>query len=114
MNDADWRRADMTMVGGAMRANALGNFLGAWLGAYPSAISSTNIALNHVSRSTSRWIGLLTGMLMALIAFLPQVSLALTLIPSPVIGAVEVYSSAEHTTELQSLMRISYAVFCLK
>src|SRR3546814_10215126 len=56
MNDADWRRADMTMVGGAMRANALGNFLGAWLGAYPSAISSTNIALNHVSRSTSRWI----------------------------------------------------------
>src|SRR3546814_8726996 len=24
------------------------------------------------------------------------------------------YSSAEHTSELQSLMRISYAVFCLK
>src|SRR3546814_9573552 len=33
-------------------------------------------------------------MLMALIAFLPQVSLALTLIPSPVIGAVEVYAAA--------------------
>src|SRR3546814_16174101 len=31
---------------------------------------------------------------MALIAFLPQVSLALTLIPSPVIGAVEVYAAA--------------------
>lgn len=94
MNDADWRRANMTMVGGAMRANAIGNFLCAWLGAYPSAISSTNIALNHVSRSTSRWIGLLTGLLIALVAFLPQVSLALTLIPTPVIGAVEAYSAA--------------------
>src|SRR3546814_4916924 len=26
----------------------------------------------------------------------------------------EVYRSEEHTSELQSLMRISYAVFCLK
>src|SRR3546814_3730391 len=30
------------------------------------------------------------------------------------IGAGEGYRSEEHTSELQSLMRISYAVFCLK
>src|SRR3546814_1736721 len=29
-------------------------------------------------------------------------------------GRVRVYRSEEHTSELQSLMRISYAVFCLK
>src|SRR3546814_1201656 len=29
-------------------------------------------------------------------------------------GAVAVQRSEEHTSELQSLMRISYAVFCLK
>src|SRR3546814_4683267 len=29
-------------------------------------------------------------------------------------GALEVDRSEEHTSELQSLMRISYAVFCLK
>src|SRR3546814_9956790 len=29
-------------------------------------------------------------------------------------AAVEVQRSEEHTSELQSLMRISYAVFCLK
>src|SRR3546814_9209297 len=28
--------------------------------------------------------------------------------------AVEIWRSEEHTSELQSLMRISYAVFCLK
>src|SRR3546814_5530176 len=30
------------------------------------------------------------------------------------VGAVEAARSEEHTSELQSLMRISYAVFCLK
>src|SRR3546814_5604410 len=29
-------------------------------------------------------------------------------------GATEILRSEEHTSELQSLMRISYAVFCLK
>src|SRR3546814_5855386 len=31
-----------------------------------------------------------------------------------VAGSAEVWRSEEHTSELQSLMRISYAVFCLK
>src|SRR3546814_10408975 len=29
-------------------------------------------------------------------------------------GAILIFRSEEHTSELQSLMRISYAVFCLK
>src|SRR3546814_10432240 len=33
---------------------------------------------------------------------------------SRLIGAPPGYRSEEHTSELQSLMRISYAVFCLK
>src|SRR5690606_31584996 len=94
MNDADWRRADMDMAGSGIRANGLGNVLAAWLGAYPNAVSSANIALAHISRSTSRWIGLLTALLLALAAFLPQVTLALTLIPTSVIGAVELYAAA--------------------
>src|SRR3546814_7239342 len=33
---------------------------------------------------------------------------------SPLYGALPAMRSEEHTSELQSLMRISYAVFCLK
>src|SRR3546814_9742352 len=33
---------------------------------------------------------------------------------APVVGVAQVGRSEEHTSELQSLMRISYAVFCLK
>src|SRR3546814_4008953 len=34
--------------------------------------------------------------------------------PSPNIDSLALHRSEEHTSELQSLMRISYAVFCLK
>src|SRR3546814_18837099 len=33
---------------------------------------------------------------------------------APVAGNLHIRRSEEHTSELQSLMRISYAVFCLK
>src|SRR3546814_7806834 len=77
MNDADWRRTDVRMAGKGLRTNAVGNFIAAWLGGYPCTTSSTNVAVNHISHSTSR-------------------------------------RSEEHTSELQSLMRNSYSVFCLK
>src|SRR3546814_5385591 len=36
------------------------------------------------------------------------------LVPAPLQMAVKIARSEEHTSELHSLMRISYAVFCLK
>src|SRR3546814_6656247 len=35
-------------------------------------------------------------------------------VPVVLLGTFAVFRSEEHTSELQSLMRISYAVFCLK
>src|SRR3546814_6232148 len=42
------------------------------------------------------------------------VSITLLVLPICAVIAVAVRRSEEHTSELQSLMRISYAVFCLK
>lgn len=94
MDDADWRRANMRMVGGGIRANALGNLLMAGFGGYPSATSSANLALCHISRSTSRWVGLAVAALLLALAFMPMVARALTLIPTAIIGAVELYAAA--------------------
>ena len=94
MNDDDWRRADMNMVGGGIRASALATLLVAPLGGYPNAVSSANLALCHISRSTSRWIGLAVAALLLLLSFMPQLSLALTLVPTAIIGAVELYAAA--------------------
>src|SRR3546814_9935901 len=41
------------------------------------------------------------------------VKLTLSILPDPK-QALDDYRSEEHTSELQSLMRLSYAVFCLK
>src|SRR3546814_6370167 len=45
---------------------------------------------------------------------LRQLGLSLTTSASVVSGSLSIKRSEEHTSELQSLMRISYAVFCLK
>src|SRR3546814_5523418 len=54
-------------------------------------------------------LGLLAVPMMALV--LPPVQVAAIMLP---ILCVMDHRSEEHTSELQSLMRISYAVFCLK
>lgn len=94
MEDADWHRADLKSIGGAIRANALGDILCAPLSPYPTATSSANVALCHISRSTSRYVGLMAAALLAVVALIPKATLALTLIPVPVIGAIELYVSA--------------------
>ncbi len=94
MDDADWRRADMRGVGRGIQASSLGDLLTAPLGGYPSATSSANIALCHVSRSTARWVGIGTAAVLLAVVFMPQVTMALTLIPTPVLGAVEIYAAA--------------------
>lgn len=93
MNDADWRRADMQAVSGAIRANGLGALVSGLAGAYPTSIGSANIALVFATRSTARVIGLMTAALLAAVAFVPQVTMALTLIPEPVLGAVGLYAA---------------------
>nr|MBF0681796.1 purine/pyrimidine permease [Pseudomonas sp.] len=94
MEDADWRRADLKSVAGAIRANALGDIMCSALSPYPTATSSANVALCHISRSTSRYVGLMAAGLLALVALMPKATLALTLIPIPVIGAIELYVAA--------------------
>lgn len=94
MDNAEWRRTNMRAVGGGITANGLGDALGALLGSFPTAVCSANIALAHATRSTSRYVGLAAAAVLLLVAFLPQVTLALTLIPAPVLGAVELYAAA--------------------
>ena len=93
LNDPDWKRADMRAVSGAIRGNGLSALLTGLAGSFPTSIGSTNIALVNATRSTSRVIGLMAALLLASIAFLPQLTMALTLIPAPVLGAVGLYAA---------------------
>lgn len=94
MDDADWRRPDMRQAARGMQAAGLGNLLGGLLGGMATATSSANIGLCHASRATSRYAGLAAAAILLTVSFLPQATLALTLIPTPVLGAIELYAAA--------------------
>src|SRR3546814_8228578 len=68
-------------------------------------IQSTNIRLDWQGAVL---VALFLGSLQFFVELLPKYGAGL---PMVVLG---VFRSEEHTSELQSLMRISYAVFCLK
>lgn len=94
MDDADWRRPDMKQASRGVLGAGIADLIGGFLGSMPTATSSANIGLSHASGVTSRYVGLATAAILMLIAFLPQATLALTLIPTPVIGAIELYAAA--------------------
>ena len=93
MDDADWKRANMQSVAGGIKANGVGDLAAGMLGGFPTATCSANIALAYASRSTARVVGLAAAGLLALVAFLPQLTMALTLVPAPVLGAVGLYAA---------------------
>src|SRR3546814_7805848 len=82
-------------------------YLGAWYGIGAGAIALGLLATaGHALREPLAQLAASYGSRFELTGFTPQVALAV------LAGAV--VRSEEHTSELQSLMRISYAVFCLK
>jgi xanthine permease XanP len=94
MDDADWRRADMRMIARGIQANGIGNIVSGMIGGMPSGPSTANIGLCHATGATSRYIGILAALLIACVALLPRATLAITLIPTPVIGAINIYAAA--------------------
>src|SRR3546814_10453845 len=86
-------------------------------------IAFTNSALYMVAAAVVLWIFVVGGMKRELVPGRWQMAVEYMtgFIKSPLIANVGEggkkyipYRSEEHTSELQSLMRISYAVFCLK
>src|SRR3546814_10825930 len=79
-----------------------GHFNAAWHHPPMSAIHEPLPSLHRVPRASSAWIWVLLAAHLAVVLAWWQLGWRVGL------------RSEEHTSELQSLMRISYAVFCLK
>lgn len=94
MNDADWRRAHMPAAQRAVTACGIGNILNGLTSGFQSGLSSSSVGLSFATQSTARVIGFTAGIMIFAIAFVPKAIVALTLIPSPVIGGILLYTSA--------------------
>lgn len=82
MEDADWKRANMQAAHSGIKANGDGRYGGGAAGGVLELRALGQYCAGPCHPLTARAIGLATALLLALVAFLPQATLALTLIPA--------------------------------
>ena len=92
-NDPGWKRPDMPSARGGIVADAAGNLSSGILGGVGTSVSGSNIGLAHATGATSRAIGIVVAAIFVLLAFVPKLTLAITLMPGPVIGAGLLFTS---------------------
>src|SRR3546814_6855402 len=106
----------MPSVQRGLLADGLGTLTAGLLGTVGLNTFSGSIGIATATGITSRRVAFAIAGLFLAMSMLPPVWRLLAAVPLEVAGGVLMFSarSEEHTSELQSLMRISYAVFCLK
>ena len=78
---------DFRVVQGALNVAGLGNLLSGLAGTLPNTTYSTSISLTEVTGIASRRVGIVIGVGLAVLAFVPKVAALLIAIPSPVVSA---------------------------
>src|SRR3546814_8769076 len=85
-----------------------------WLAAMCAAIAYSSRISSVKSRCSAPWASSRSATLHEVGDFAPIVRSSFSAHSDPSSSSAARMRSEEHTSELQSLMRISYAVFCLK
>jgi xanthine permease XanP len=91
VNDAEWREPDIRRISGGLLADSVCVTLSGLRGGLPSDTSASNVALSSASGATSRRIGVAAGALFIGLAFSPKIASLLSIMPTPVMGAILVF-----------------------
>src|SRR5499427_4915885 len=92
VNDAEWKRPDMKSISGGILADACGVLLSGGLGTMGQSTGTSNIGLATATGATSRRIGFACGAILLLSAFVPKLATFFAIMPTPVIGALLLFS----------------------
>ena len=91
VNDANWKAPDLDRIGGGLMADSFAVTVSGLLGGMASDTSASNVALSSASGATSRSIGYAAGALFVLLGFSPKISGLLSVMPTPVAGAILIF-----------------------
>lgn len=94
MNNEKWCRPDLPMIGRLLNGLGLCLLLNGLTGTVSSAVSSVNLGLAHITGVAARRAGIVAGFLLMILAFLPEITAAMILMPKPVIGAILIYTAS--------------------
>lgn len=91
VNDEEWTKPDIGRIGDGLMADAICVTASGLLGGLASDTSASNVSLSSASGATSRWIGFAAGALFILLGFSPKLSGTLSIMPTPVAGAILIF-----------------------
>ena len=91
INNTEWKRPDMMNIRAGLFADGIASCIGGLIGGMGQTGSSSNIGLSIATRSTSRFIGFMTGGILIALAFIPVLATVFLLMPGPVIGGTLIY-----------------------
>lgn len=91
-DDPNFKKPDWRSIESGIRGNALGTTLSGLLGGSIQSTATTNIGIAGASGITSRVVAYLAGGMLMAASFFPALTSLLSLIPTPVLGAVLLYS----------------------
>jgi len=91
INNPEWKRPDMKNIRSGLFADGIASCIGGLLGGMGQTGSSSNIGLSIATRSTSRYIGFVTGGILIILAFVPILATIFLIMPGPVIGGTIIY-----------------------
>ena len=78
---------DFRVVQGCLNADGLGNFLSGIAGTLPNTTYSSSISLTEVRGVAARRVGVVIGVTLMVLAYMPKIAALLIAIPGPVIAA---------------------------
>ena len=91
-DDPNFRKPDWRSIESGIRGNALGTALSGLLGGPIQSTATTNIGIAGASGITSRIVAYVAGIMLMAASFFPGLTNLLSMIPTPVLGAVLLYS----------------------
>jgi len=91
VNDEEWKEPDMKRISNGLMADSVCVAVSGLLGGVASDTSASNVALSRASGATSRTIGYMAGALFILFGFFPKISGLLSVMPTPVMGAILIF-----------------------
>lgn len=93
LNNAKWKRSDLLMIGRLVMCQGIGVLLNGLTGTPSTVTNAANIGLAHSTGVAARRVGVATGIIFIVAAFLPMLSTFITIIPRPVMGAIIIYTA---------------------
>ena len=81
------RATDFRVVQGALNADGVGKLLSGLMGTLPNTTYSSSVSLAEVTGIAARRVGVIIGIIFAILAFFPKATALLIAIPAPVAAA---------------------------